>query len=226
MGATTVPDYLKSTWQTRQFDRNPNRGETPLLAVASPSAAAIAAEEYSQDRVESTVSYDEDGNEVLTPLPDADTYPTGMSTRMTAQRDAYRDQFEQIGNNGALKESELYNPDGKLLGHRDSYKDFYDSASILKTEGGDGGAEEPETPDLAVGQGDATVEPIGEGGGWTVTVGESPYTLTFDGEETTELAIDATAAAVKTALNALGATVFDVTGSSGGPYTVTIPDAG
>jgi len=50
------------------------------------------------------------------------------------------------------------------------------------------------------------------------------FTLTFEGETTSALAFDAAAAAVQTALRALaaiGATGVTVSGSAGGPYTVT-----
>lgn len=62
----------------------------------------------------------------------------------------------------------------------------------------------------------------------TVTITGTPtggtWTLTFDGEETTNLDYDATAGEVEAALEALpniGAGNVTVSGSAGGPYTVT-----
>lgn len=65
---------------------------------------------------------------------------------------------------------------------------------------------------------------------YLVTLGGDPGTLTFRGETTATIAADATSAAVRSALAALddGWKVSDwtVTGSAGGPYTVTPPVAG
>lgn len=47
-------DRPKLTWQTRQFDRNPGRGETILTAVADPSAEALTAENNSLARARAT----------------------------------------------------------------------------------------------------------------------------------------------------------------------------
>lgn len=65
----------------------------------------------------------------------------------------------------------------------------------------------------------------------TVTITGGPtggsFTLTFQGETTAAIAYNATAAAVQTALRALdniGAGQVGVTGSAGGPYTVTFTD--
>lgn len=62
----------------------------------------------------------------------------------------------------------------------------------------------------------------------TVTITGTPtggtFTLTFDGDTTTAIAYNAIASAVETALEALdgiGAGNVNVTGSTGGPYTVT-----
>lgn len=62
----------------------------------------------------------------------------------------------------------------------------------------------------------------------TVTISGSPtggkFTLTFDGQTTGDIAYNATAAAVQSALRALSNVAGDevtVTGSGGGPYTVT-----
>ncbi|MDG3012146.1 hypothetical protein G4X40_18550 [Rhodococcus sp. D2-41] len=67
----------------------------------------------------------------------------------------------------------------------------------------------------------------------TVALGGSPtggtFTLTVDGQTTAGIAYDATAAAVKTAVGALstvGASNVTVTGSAGGPYTVTLANGG
>lgn len=67
---------------------------------------------------------------------------------------------------------------------------------------------------------------------WTVTLGtqsSGTFTLTWDGNTTSTLPYNATAAAVKSALAALddGYTSADwtVTGSAGGPYTITPPVA-
>jgi hypothetical protein len=59
----------------------------------------------------------------------------------------------------------------------------------------------------------------------TVTITGSPtggtWTLTYGGNTTAALAIGATNAQVQTALNALAGVAVTVTGSAGGPYTVT-----
>ena len=67
-------------------------------------------------------------------------------------------------------------------------------------------------------------------GDWTVTITGTPtggtWALRLNGQETTQIAFDAAPTAVKAALEALpimsGATAT-VTGSAGGPYTVTVP---
>lgn len=65
----------------------------------------------------------------------------------------------------------------------------------------------------------------------TVTLADATggtFTLTFAGEETDAIAYNATAATVQTrlrALDALGNTDVSVTGSTGGPYTVTFTGA-
>lgn len=65
---------------------------------------------------------------------------------------------------------------------------------------------------------------------WTVTLGtqaSGTFTLTFGGKTTATIAYGATAANVKSALVALddgfGSSDWTVTGSSGGPFTVTVP---
>lgn len=65
---------------------------------------------------------------------------------------------------------------------------------------------------------------------WTVTLGSPSagnFTLSFNGNTTATIAYNATAATVKTALAALGdswaASQWTVTGSAGGPYTITSP---
>ncbi|WP_094980344.1 hypothetical protein [Rhodococcus pyridinivorans] len=66
---------------------------------------------------------------------------------------------------------------------------------------------------------------------WSVTISGTPtggtWTATVNGQTTTGIAHNATAATVQTAVNALstvdGATV---TGSAGGPYTITLPGGG
>lgn len=67
----------------------------------------------------------------------------------------------------------------------------------------------------------------------TVTINGSPtggtFTLTFDGQTTGAIAYNATAAAVKSALKALpnvDANDVDVSGSAGGPYTVSFNGEG
>lgn len=58
----------------------------------------------------------------------------------------------------------------------------------------------------------------------TVTANGGTYTLDYDGEVTTDIAYNAAAATIQTALRALGnigATDVTVTGSAGGPYTIT-----
>ena len=60
--------------QTRQFDRNPNRGESLFAAIASPSAAALASEASSLVRAKAK------GVPV----------PSTVSALMTANRDTYR----------------------------------------------------------------------------------------------------------------------------------------
>lgn len=66
----------------------------------------------------------------------------------------------------------------------------------------------------------------------TVTIGGSPtggtFTVTFGGQTTTGVAYNATAATLQTALQALssiGANNVTVTGSAGGPYTLTFVNA-
>lgn len=68
---------------------------------------------------------------------------------------------------------------------------------------------------------------------YTVTLGSpsaGTFTLTFKGRPTATIAYNATAAAVKSALVALddgySSSDWTVTGSSGGPYTVTAPGGG
>ncbi|MFT4202194.1 hypothetical protein [Gordonia sp. (in: high G+C Gram-positive bacteria)] len=68
---------------------------------------------------------------------------------------------------------------------------------------------------------------------WTVTIGGTPsggtFTLTVGGQTTSGIAYNATNSAVKTALEALssvGAGNVTVTGSAGGPFTVTLPNGG
>ncbi|MGW4119889.1 hypothetical protein [Nocardia sp. NPDC004711] len=68
---------------------------------------------------------------------------------------------------------------------------------------------------------------------FTVTIGGSPtggtFPLTFNGQTASGIAYNATAAAVQTALEALssiGAGNVTVTGSAGGPYTVTVNKIG
>lgn len=61
---------------------------------------------------------------------------------------------------------------------------------------------------------------------WTVTVSATAgnFTLTFEGQTTGNIAFDAAASAVETALEALSNVAADellVTGSAGGPYTIT-----
>lgn len=69
--------------------------------------------------------------------------------------------------------------------------------------------------------------------GATVTLGtqsSGTFTLTWHGNTTATIAYNATAAAVKTALVALddgyGSADWTVTGSTGGPYTITTPTSG
>jgi hypothetical protein len=66
---------------------------------------------------------------------------------------------------------------------------------------------------------------------WTVTLGtqsSGTFVLTFRGNTTTGIAYNAAASAVKAALVALDdgyvSADWTVTGSAGGPYTVTTPD--
>lgn len=62
----------------------------------------------------------------------------------------------------------------------------------------------------------------------TVTVGAPSYSLTFNGQTTAAIAADASAAAVQTALEGLstiGSGNVSVTGSNGGPWTVTFQGA-
>ena len=47
-------DRPKLTHQVRQFDRNPGRGESILPTVASPSPAAVTAENHSLARARAT----------------------------------------------------------------------------------------------------------------------------------------------------------------------------
>lgn len=65
---------------------------------------------------------------------------------------------------------------------------------------------------------------------YTVTLGspsDGTFTLTYGGETTATIAYDAASSAVKSALVALddgyGTSDWTVTGSNGGPYTVTVP---
>lgn len=63
----------------------------------------------------------------------------------------------------------------------------------------------------------------------TITGGAGTFTLTYNGATTTSIAYNATAATVQTALTALstiGANGVTVTGSAGGPYTVTFAGGG
>lgn len=58
----------------------------------------------------------------------------------------------------------------------------------------------------------------------TVSATSGTYTLTYSGQTTSAIAFDATAATVKTALEALstiGSGNTTVTGNAGGPYTIT-----
>lgn len=62
----------------------------------------------------------------------------------------------------------------------------------------------------------------------TVTANGGTYTLNYDGQVTTDIAYNASAATIQTALRALsniGATDVTVTGSAGGPYTITFLNA-
>lgn len=93
----------------------------------------------------------------------------------------------------------------------------------------------PEELELHHGQyGEVRIDPTGVGGGdgtnevQSVTITGAPaggtFTLSFDGETTTPIPYNATAAAVQAALLALGAFRTGdvvVTGSAGGPYTLT-----
>lgn len=64
------------TWQIRQFDRNPGRGETILTAVADPSAAAVTAEDASIAAAQAT----------------GVTHPMNPRPDVYANRDYYRDE--------------------------------------------------------------------------------------------------------------------------------------
>jgi hypothetical protein len=70
-----------------------------------------------------------------------------------------------------------------------------------------------------------TVGTTGVAAVWTVTVSNSPtsgtFTLSYGGNTTTALVITSTAAQVQTALNLLAGVAVTVTGSTGGPFTVT-----
>jgi hypothetical protein len=69
-------DLPKLTQQIRQFDRNPGQGETILTAVASPSAAALEAENNSLERAIAT----------------GVTHPYNAAPPAYANRDEYRNQ--------------------------------------------------------------------------------------------------------------------------------------
>lgn len=77
MAATDRP---RLTHQIRQFDRNPGKGETILSAVASPSPAAVTAENNSLQRARET-GVDSPRN----PRPE-----------VLAHRDYYRNEFDSI----------------------------------------------------------------------------------------------------------------------------------
>jgi hypothetical protein len=73
----SVFDRPGLTWQIRQFDRNPGRGETLLTAVADPSADALAAEAASQVRTDAV------GSTLPNPRPE-----------VYANRDYYRNMLD------------------------------------------------------------------------------------------------------------------------------------
>ena len=78
------------TQQTRQFDRNPNRGESIFAAIATPSAAAVASEASSLARTQDTAIHYYNSSHVLTKT----LTPTSTIGAMTAHRDAYRDTMD------------------------------------------------------------------------------------------------------------------------------------
>lgn len=72
------------------------------------------------------------------------------------------------------------------------------------------------------------LQPIGKTG-WTATITGTPtggdFTLSVNGAETAAIAHNAAASAVQSALNALSGVTATVTGSAGGPYTITLGSA-
>ena len=112
-------DRPKLTAQTRQFDQNPSRGESITTVIAEPSGAMLAAEEWSQDRVDDPIVLDE-GERVRGYV--AQNNPAPLLPR---NRDSYRD---------ASDSASLLNPSVSIShpapAHRDAYKDQLDSSSI------------------------------------------------------------------------------------------------
>lgn len=113
-------DRPKLTAQTRQFDQNPSRGESVTSVLAEPSEAMVAAEEWSQNRVNDPIVLDEDENRVRGYV--AQDNPAPLLPR---NRDAYRDAADSASLKDRSIEVDLPHP-----AHRDAYRDRMDSASI------------------------------------------------------------------------------------------------
>lgn len=236
---------VSHTAQVRQFDANPQRGESLFRSLAHPPALALAAEERAQLATEArytgtpatTVVHPfhrddfRDRNDSATVLHGTPPLYLGAPH----QRDAYRDRFDSAsvqrpGGGTGEEETLRQSLDGWSRAQLNAYATkvgvsnpagLSNKAAVIDAIVGrlfpaEGGGTPPAPALTSTG---ATVTATETG--WTVTVGEGAYALSYDGGTTASIATNAASSAVKTALDALSKGTWTVTGSAGGPYAVT-----